>query len=150
MECSKSERTSIFSNVFPLAHAMTSQSPGGLPHHLSVLPAEVLAALDPRPGQVIVDATVGAGGHSRLLAEAITPGGRLIGLDRDAAMLALAAPRLEGLPVVLLQGNFDQLPEALNRLGVTAVDGVLADLGVCSDQLDAAEPRLQFWPIGAA
>ena len=93
---------------------MNSHPPGGPPHHVSVLPAEVLAALDPRPGQVFVDATVGAGGHSRLLAERLGPTGRLIGLDRDASMLALAAPRLEGLPVTLLQGNFDELPDALS------------------------------------
>jgi 16S rRNA (cytosine1402-N4)-methyltransferase len=123
---------------------MNSQPPGGQPRHLSVLPAEVMAALDPQPGQVFVDATVGAGGHSRLLAERLGPTGRLIGLDRDASMLALAAPRLEGLPVTLLQGNFGELPEALSRLGVMAVDGVLADLGVCSDQLDAAERGFSF------
>jgi 16S rRNA (cytosine1402-N4)-methyltransferase len=125
-------------------YTMNSQPPGGPPHHVSVLPAEVLAALDPRPGQVFVDATVGAGGHSRLLAERLGPTGRLIGLDRDASMLTLAAPRLEGLPVTLLQGNFDELPDALARLGVPAVDGVLADLGVCSDQLDAAERGFSF------
>src|SRR5438309_3572953 len=107
---------------------MSSPAAGGEPRHVSVLPHEVLALLDPQPGQVFVDATVGAGGHSRLLAERLGPTGRLIGLDRDAAMLALAAPRLEGLPVTLMQGNFDQLPDALSRLGVTAVDGVLADL----------------------
>ena len=117
---------------------------GGEPRHVSVLPDEVLAALDPRPGQVFVDATVGAGGHSRLLAERLGPTGRLIGLDRDASMLALARPRLQGFPVRLFQGGFDELPEVLARLEVTAVDGVLVDLGVCSDQLDAAERGFSF------
>ncbi len=117
---------------------------GGEPHHVSVLPDEVLALLDPQPGQVFVDATVGAGGHARLVAERLGPAGRLIGLDRDAAMLALAAPRLEGLPTTLVHAGFDELPEVLGRIGVEAVDGVLADLGVCSDQLDAAERGFSF------
>jgi 16S rRNA (cytosine1402-N4)-methyltransferase len=113
-----------------------------------VLPAEVLHHLVPAPGQIMVDATVGAGGHSRLLAERLLPGGRLIGLDRDAAMLALARLRLEGLPVTLVQGNFDRLPDVLSELGIPAVDGVLADLGVCSDQLDDGERGLSFQQPG--
>jgi 16S rRNA (cytosine1402-N4)-methyltransferase len=113
-----------------------------------VLPAEVVAWLAPAPGQVLVDATVGAGGHARLLAERVAPTGRLIGLDQDEEMLALARPRLAGLPVTLLHANFDQLRRVLNELGVEAVDGVLADLGVCSDQLDAAERGFSFQQPG--
>jgi 16S rRNA (cytosine1402-N4)-methyltransferase len=109
-----------------------------------VLPDEVLAALEPLPGQFFVDATVGAGGHSRLLAERLGPTGRLIGLDRDASMLALAGPRLHGVPATLVHACFDELPDVLGQLGVTAVDGLLADLGVCSDQLDAAERGFSF------
>ena len=59
-------------------------------------------------------------------------------------MLALAGPRLEGRPVTLVHANFDELPDVLGRLGVAAVDGVLADLGVCSDQLDQAERGFSF------
>ena len=118
------------------------------PRHVSVLPAEVLEYLAPQPGQVIVDATVGVGGHARLLAERLGPTGRLIGLDQDAAMLKLAGPRLHGLPVTLIQANFDQLREVLDRLHLTAVDGVLADLGVCSDQLDQAERGFSFQEAG--
>ncbi|HJT75859.1 MAG TPA: 16S rRNA (cytosine(1402)-N(4))-methyltransferase RsmH, partial [Gemmataceae bacterium] len=113
-----------------------------------MLPSEVLQALEPAPGQVVVDCTVGAGGHARLLAERVVPGGRLIGLDQDAAMLDLARPRLDGLPVTLVQANFDRLREVLDELGLTAADGVLADLGVCSDQLDAAERGLSFQQSG--
>jgi 16S rRNA (cytosine1402-N4)-methyltransferase len=112
------------------------------PRHLPVLPAEVLAALDPQPGQVLVDATVGVGGHARLLAQRVGPTGRVIGLDQDAAMLELARRRLEGLPVTLIQANFDRLRPVLDALGLEAVDGVLADLGVCSDQL--ADPARGF------
>jgi 16S rRNA (cytosine1402-N4)-methyltransferase len=112
------------------------------------MPAEVLDAVVPAPGKVLVDATVGAGGHAHLLAERIAPTGRLIGLDRDPAMLDLARPRLAGLPVTLLHANFDQLREELDRLGIAKVDGVLADLGVCSDQIDRAERGFSFQQAG--
>jgi 16S rRNA (cytosine1402-N4)-methyltransferase len=112
--------------------------------HVPVLSREVLALLAPASGEVWVDATVGAGSHSRLIAERIAPNGRLIGLDQDPTMLELARPRLEGLPVTLLHANFDQLDAALQRVGVPQVDGVLADLGVSSDQLDAPERGLSF------
>jgi 16S rRNA (cytosine1402-N4)-methyltransferase len=127
---------------------MNGQAPSPVPRHVPVLPAEVLEQLAPAPGQTVVDATVGAGGHSRLLAERLGPGGRLIGLDQDPAMLDLARPRLEGLPVTLVRANFDRLPEVLAELGIPAVDGVLADLGVCSDQLDMVERGLSFQQPG--
>jgi 16S rRNA (cytosine1402-N4)-methyltransferase len=113
-----------------------------------VLPSEVLTFLEPAPGQVIVDATAGAGGHTRLLAERVAPGGRVIALDQDPAMLDLARPRLEGLPVTLVHANFDRLREVLDELGVAGVDAVLADLGVCSDQLDAAGRGFSFQQEG--
>lgn len=114
------------------------------PRHVSVLPAEVLALLAPRPGEVFVDATCGAGGHARLLAERVGPGGRVVALDRDPAMLELARPRLAGLPVSLVRAGFEELPEVLADLGIDQVDGVLADLGVCSDQLDDPARGLSF------
>jgi 16S rRNA (cytosine1402-N4)-methyltransferase len=116
-----------------------------------VLPAEVLRLLAPAPGQTVVDATLGAGGHVRLLAAAVAPAGRLIGLDRDAAMLALARPGLEaagGVRVTLHQANFDRLRDVLDELGVPAVDAVLADLGVCSDQLDTPGRGFSFQQEG--
>jgi 16S rRNA (cytosine1402-N4)-methyltransferase len=113
-----------------------------------VLPGEVLEYLAPARGQLFVDATVGAGGHSRLVAERIEPQGRLVGLDQDAEMLALARPYLEGLPVTLVQANFDELPEVLAKLKIKAVDGVLADLGVCSDQMDDPARGLSFQQAG--
>jgi 16S rRNA (cytosine1402-N4)-methyltransferase len=118
------------------------------PRHVPVLPQEVLHGLDPQPGQVFVDATVGGGGHTRLLAERVGPGGRVVGLDQDPTMLEPARGRLDGLPVTLVHANFDQLPAVLAELGISAVDGVLADLGVCSDQLDAAGRGLSFQQDG--
>jgi len=104
--------------------------------------------LNPQPAQVVVDCTVGGGGHTQLLAARVGPDGRVIGLDQDPAMLELARPRLAGLPVTLVHAAFDDLTEVLRDLGVTAVDAVLADLGVCSDQLDNPARGLTFQTDG--
>ena len=119
-----------------------------VPRHVPVLTEHVLTFLNPLPGQIVVDATLGAGGHARALVERVLPGGRVIGLDRDLAMLALAAPRLSGLPVTLREANFDCLPEILAELDVRAIDGVVADLGVCSDQIDNPDRGFSFQKSG--
>src|SRR6516225_9818712 len=106
------------------------------PRHISVLPAEVMHLLAPKPGEFFVDCTVGAGGHAKLIAECVGPRGRVLGLDRDAGMLKLAGPQLLGLPVTLVQANFDRLREVLDEQKIDKVDGALADLGFCSDQVD--------------
>ncbi len=118
---------------------------GSAPQHVSVLPVEVLHYLAPQPGEILVDATVGAGGHARLLAARVAPTGRLIGLDQDRAMLDLARPRFTpDLPVTLVQANFAELPRVLREMEISGVDGVLADLGFCSDQLDDVTRGLSF------
>lgn len=119
-----------------------------LPRHVPVLPAEVLGLLAPASGEVWVDATTGAGGHARLIAERLGLTGRLIAIDQDPSMLELARSRLQGLPVVCLHANFDQLEAALAMQGVEKIDGLLADLGVCSDQLDTPERGLSFQQDG--
>ena len=120
------------------------------PRHVAVLPAEVLTLLQPAPGQVFVDCTVGAGGHARLLAERLGPDGLLIGSDQDPTMLELARPLLDkgSCRVELRHANFEHLPTVLAKLGIPAVDGVLADLGFCSDQLEAAGRGLSFQQTG--
>ena len=114
------------------------------PAHVSVLPAETLALLDPREGQTWVDCTVGGGGHTRMLAERVGPTGRVIGLDQDPTMLEMARARLEGSPVELVHANFDQLGEVLAARGIKQVDGVFADLGFSSDQLGEKSRGLSF------
>ena len=116
--------------------------------HVSVLPAETLALLAPRPGEVFVDCTAGLGGHTHAIAQAVGPTGRVIALDQDAAMLALAGPRLAGLPVTLLHANFESLPELLANAGVTRIDGLLADLGFCSDQVSDPARGFSFQADG--
>ncbi|TPW07388.1 MAG: 16S rRNA (cytosine1402-N4)-methyltransferase, partial [bacterium] len=108
----------------------------GQPRHVPVLPAEVLHYLSPAPGQLVVDATVGVGGHSLLIASHLGPEGRLLALDQDPAMLEIARARLHGLPITFVPSNFDQLRQVLDEQGIDRVDAVLADLGVCSDQLN--------------
>ena len=112
--------------------------------HVSVLPKEIVAWLDPKPGQVVVDATVGIGGHSALLWERIQPDGRLIALDQDPAMLALAKGRLADPRVTWVHRNFEDLPIVLDELKIAAVDAVLADLGFCSDQMSDAARGFSF------
>lgn len=119
-------------------------SPTPEPTHVPVLPAETLHLLDPKPGETWVDCTLGAAGHGRMIAEKIGPTGRLVGLDQDPTMIAFAKRRLDGLPATLVHANFDQLGDVLANLGVGPVDGVLADLGFASDQMDSAERGMSF------
>ena len=116
--------------------------------HVPVLAAEVLAALNPAAGQSIVDGTLGGGGHARLLAEAIGSEGRVIALDRDLGAVERSAERLHGLPVECLHANYADLPEVLAALGVAAVDGILLDLGLSSDQLADSERGFSFHSSG--
>lgn len=114
------------------------------PIHLPVMLDEVLTWLDPRPGAVVVDATAGAGGHSSAIAGRVGPGGRVVGLDRDPGMLDLARGRTEGLPVTLVHSSYDRIGEVLDGLGLDLVDGILADLGFASDQMDTASRGFSF------
>jgi 16S rRNA (cytosine1402-N4)-methyltransferase len=119
-------------------------SPNSEPRHVPVLADELIRLLGPRPGQTWVDCTVGGGGHARLIAQRLGENGRLIGIDQDATMLELARPRLAGLPVTLVPASFDQLADVLSNLGITGVDGLVADLGFASDQVDRPERGFSF------
>ncbi len=105
------------------------------PVHRPVLKDEVLEALAPRPGMVIVDGTVGAGGHAEVLARAVGPSGQLIGLDRDPEMLDLAREATRDLPVTLVRSPYSALADVLDDLRIGKVDAILLDLGLSSDQL---------------
>ena len=118
--------------------------------HVPVLVDEVLTYLAPRPGAVIVDATLGDGGHAEAILRRIAPEGRLVGLDRDGEALARAEERLRrfGQNVTLAQANFADLDDVLDTLGVGAVDGVLLDVGVSTRQLMEAERGFSFDRVG--
>jgi 16S rRNA (cytosine1402-N4)-methyltransferase len=106
--------------------------------HAPVLLREVLELLDPRPGQTVVDCTLGYGGHARALLEKIAPGGRLIGLDQDARELEKTRARLAefGAALHLHAVRFAAIGKVLAAEGLAQVDTILADLGVSSMQLD--------------
>lgn len=120
----------------------SSRSPRSV--HVPVMLREVLQQLDLRPGLVVADGTVGAGGHSRKIWERIQPGGRLIGADRDAMMLRWAREALPDPAIVLHHGSYVELPAVLDELGLDGVDRFLLDLGLSSDQLEDRDRGFSF------
>jgi 16S rRNA (cytosine1402-N4)-methyltransferase len=106
---------------------------------------ELLAPALAAPGAVVVDATLGMGGHSEALLERL-PDLRLVGIDRDPQALALAAQRLapHAGRTTLVRAVYDELPEVLADLGLVEVQGVLLDLGVSSLQLDEADRGFSY------
>ena len=104
--------------------------------HKAVLLDEVLQWLNPREGSILVDGTAGAGGHTRALAERVGTSGRVVGLDRDPNMLALAASATsDQANVTLVLSPYSEVEEVLENLGLGQIDGLLLDLGLSSDQL---------------
>jgi 16S rRNA (cytosine1402-N4)-methyltransferase len=114
--------------------------------HRPVLVAQCLELLDVGPGHLVVDATLGDGGHAEAILERSAPDGRLIGIDRDPDALRIAAARLARFAprVTLEHASFRELAAVLARLAVSEVDGVLFDLGVSSRQLDEAGRGFRF------
>ncbi|MCS7233217.1 MAG: 16S rRNA (cytosine(1402)-N(4))-methyltransferase RsmH [Synergistetes bacterium] len=104
--------------------------------HVPVMLEEVINILDPKPGDIYIDATVGLGGHAKAIAEKIFPDGLLIGIDRDNKALEIAATLLSGYNVKLIQANFRDIDVVLESQGIKKVRGVLFDLGVSSLQID--------------
>ena len=111
--------------------------------HKPVLLEECLQALALKPDGIYLDGTLGRAGHSQAILRRLT-NGRLIGIDRDQAAIDAAKERLAefGDRVTLVHGNFSDLGDILQNLGIVGVDGMLFDLGVSSPQLD--EPRRGF------
>ncbi len=111
-------------------------------YHVPVLADQVTDILQPAPGRVIVDATLGGGGHSDLL---LARGAKVVGFDQDLEAVAEAVKRLGANPnFTVVPRNFAYLNEGLDELGIADVDGILLDLGVSSHQLDAAERGFSF------
>ena len=112
--------------------------------HVPVLVDEVRTLLQPERGGVFVDCTVGLGGHARMLLE----GGasRLVGIDRDPDALAISTRALAASAdrVTLVHADYRELAAVLDRLGISTISGVLADLGVSSMQLDAEGRGFSF------
>jgi 16S rRNA (cytosine1402-N4)-methyltransferase len=106
--------------------------------HISVLLDAVLEALRLRPGHLVVDCTLGLGGHSSAMLREVMPDGRLIGIDFDPGNIEIARQKLQtiGGRFDLFHSNFAALPTVLAQAGVERADAILADLGVASPQID--------------
>jgi 16S rRNA (cytosine1402-N4)-methyltransferase len=117
----------------------SGKTPAGM--HRPIMVEEVLGCLQPAPGEVAVDCTLGWGGHAQVILERLQPGGRLIGLDVDPVELPRTEARLRAAgfdadTFVAHRATFAGLPQVLAAAGVAAADMVLADLGVSSMQID--------------
>ncbi|KAA3626750.1 MAG: 16S rRNA (cytosine(1402)-N(4))-methyltransferase RsmH [Bacteroidetes bacterium] len=112
-----------------------------IPYHIPVLAKESIDALDIKPKGVYVDATFGGGGHSKLILDHIDTDSRLIGFDQDEDALANV---IEDNRFTFVHHNFRFLKRFLRLHGIRQVDGILADLGVSSHQLDEAERGFSY------
>ena len=114
--------------------------------HKSVMLDEVISFIKPGKGDIIVDATIGAGGHSRQILKMIEPDGLLIGIDRDAEILKIAGKSLSKISDIykLYQADYVDLDYILDKLEISKVQGILLDLGVSSLQLDSLERGFSF------
>lgn len=114
--------------------------------HIPVMCREAVEYLKLRPGLTIVDATIGTAGHAMKILEKITPGGRLIGIDRDADSLLIAGERLKEFnqAVDLVHADFRSIDKILLGLNLKKIDGILFDLGASSYQLDSQERGFSF------
>jgi 16S rRNA (cytosine1402-N4)-methyltransferase len=113
--------------------------------HVPVLLQEVMRALDPRPGDFMIDGTVDGGGHAAAVIQAIGPTGKFLGVDLDEAMLAECRKRVPVRAGVTLRvGNYADLPEIVAREGLARADGLLLDLGFSSEQLEHSGRGFSF------
>jgi 16S rRNA (cytosine1402-N4)-methyltransferase len=129
----------------------SGRTPAGM--HVPIMEREVLECLHPEPGDLVVDCTLGWGGHARALLERVRPGGRLIGIDVDPIELPRAEARLRAAgygsdEFVAHQGNFAGLPKVLAAEGLTHADVILADLGVSSMQFDNPDRGFSYKGAG--
>ena len=118
--------------------------------HVPVMLQEVLDYLRPAPGQIIVDATLGTGGHAIEILKRIIPQGKLIGIDRDENSLTICRQRLMEFKdnFEFVHGNFSDLDQILGNLGIEKIDGIVFDLGISSYQLHDAQRGFSFQEEG--
>ncbi len=114
--------------------------------HRAVMVGEVLENLRPRAGNLIVDCTLGDGGHTKVICQQIRPGGRLIGIDQDEEALERASHNLKEYKKLctLVHGNFRDLDNILDNLKITGADGIIFDLGLSSFQIEMPERGFSF------
>ena len=114
--------------------------------HIPVMLEQCLEGLDIKPDGIYCDGTAGGAGHSKEIAKRLDAdkGGRLIAIDRDPEAVATATERLKGLPAQVVKGNYSEIDEIFENLGIDGADGILLDLGVSSYQLDNAERGFSY------
>jgi len=114
--------------------------------HIPILVEEVLYYLQPQPGQIILDCTVGGGGHAIKILDKIKPDGLLIGIDKDMEILKIAKQSLskETDKFKLYHADYSDIDEVLRQANIDKVNGVLLDLGVSSLQFDQADRGFSF------
>lgn len=116
--------------------------------HIPVLLHEVIEQLAIRPGDTVLDGTLGAGGHARAMLGLLAEQGAYIGIDQDAGQLAKTRQEIESEQFPAAQhfvyGNFRDIDKILNELGITSIDRALFDLGLSSMQLDTADYGMSF------
>ena len=114
-------------------------------NHISVLLEESVNALDIKPDGIYVDCTAGGGGHSSEVLKKLGENGRMILFDRDPDAIETVTNRFKGdSRVTIVHSNFSEIKKVLAELNVNGVDGIIADLGVSSHQLDTAERGFSF------
>lgn len=116
-----------------------------MPEHISVLLNECIENLNIKPDGIYVDGTLGLGGHSEQILKRLKSG-RLIGIDRDESAIKRTGERLKSYAdkMTLVHGNFCDVSDILDELGIDSVDGMLFDLGVSSPQLDESERGFSY------
>ncbi|MCR1955456.1 16S rRNA (cytosine(1402)-N(4))-methyltransferase RsmH [Clostridioides mangenotii] len=115
-------------------------------HHVSVLLNECIDGLNIKPDGVYVDCTMGGAGHSKEIVKKLSSEGLFIGIDQDINAINTAKERLNEYSdrVKFIHSNFENIKSELEKLGITKIDGVLADLGVSSHQLDEADRGFSY------
>src|SRR5205809_7355640 len=118
--------------------------------HTPVLAEQVIQFLNPRPGGFFIDATVGAGGHSRAILELTAPDGKLLAIDQDESALTQAGQELAvfGPRVVFVHANFREVAQVAAAHGFSGCDGVLADIGISSMMVDDPSRGFSFMREG--
>ncbi len=111
--------------------------------HISVLLEECINALNIKPDGIYIDGTAGGAGHSKEIAKRLK-NGLLLALDQDPDAVKTAKERLKGLPAQVIESNFSLMDCVIKQQGISAVDGILLDLGVSSYQLDTAERGFSY------
>ncbi len=116
--------------------------------HVPVLLKEVLEILDPKPGQTIIDGTLGGGGHALALAKAVEPKGILLGIDLDPAALTEATERAKDAEIQtklhFVKGNYRDIKKIVNEFGLSEINAIIIDIGISSYDLEGSNRGFSF------